>query len=251
MSFSQITAVDLVVNQIVTVVTKYSPSSPAGINTTGDVVPAETIVRTSSNVGLNRINTTPILSNTVQVYNPLYSFGNQTFNYSNSPLPDIKSQLSITQPVDLGNRPFGFNIIGNATPVVDTGASYGRQPFLIYNTLPTVSSLDPAPELTNNNVGGLAVINNLGYGSILFNGTSQYLTAPVGASTFGTGDFTVECWIYKTSAVEGMIMSNATGNVDNNFWTLDSNANGTIKASICDGAGQQGVGRGRGARQQQ
>jgi hypothetical protein len=205
MSFSEITAVDLVVNQIVTIVTKYSPSSPAGVNTTGDVVPAEIIVRTSSNVGLNQINTRPELSNTVQVYNPLYSFGNQTFNYSNSPLPDIKSQLSITQPVDLGNRPFGFNIIGNTTPVVDTGASYGRQPFLIYNTLSTVSSIDPALELTNNNIGGLAVVAGAGLanGSVLLNGTTQSLTANTAATwTYlhnGLQDYTIECW-YRSSA---------------------------------------------------
>jgi len=192
MSFSQITAVDLVVNQIVTIVTKYSPSSPAGIHAVGDVTPTETIVRTSSNVGLNQINTRRELSNTVQVYNPLYSFGNQTFNYSNSPLPDIKSQLSITQPIDLGNRPFGFNIIGNATPVVDTGASYGRQPFLIYNTLPTVSSLDPVLELTNSSLASSAA------GSILFNGTTQLLTVTNAAFTY-TGNFTVEGWYYPTN----------------------------------------------------
>jgi len=149
MSFSQITSVDLIVNQIVTIVTKYSPSSPAGIHALGDIVPAETVVRTSSNVGVNQIRTRPELSNTVQVYNPLYSFSNQTFNYSNSPLPDIKSQLSITQPVNLGNRPFGFNIIGNATPVVDTGTSYGGKSFLFYNNLSTVASLYPVLELIN------------------------------------------------------------------------------------------------------
>lgn len=203
MSFSQITSVDLIVNQIVTIVTKYSPSSPAGINTVGDVVPAETVVRTSSNVGLNRINTTPIISNTVQVYNPLYSFGNQTFNYSNSPLPDIKSQLSITQPVTLGNRDFGFNIIGNVTPVVDTGASYGRKSFLVYNNLSTITSIDPAPELTNNNVGGQAVIAGAGLagGSVLLNGTTQSLTANTAATwTYlhnGLQDYTIECWYYS------------------------------------------------------
>ena len=41
-----------------------------------------------------------------------------------------------------------------------------------------------------------------GYNSVLFNGTSQYITLP-GASTaytFGTNDFTVEAWIYLTLA---------------------------------------------------
>jgi hypothetical protein len=37
----------------------------------------------------------------------------------------------------------------------------------------------------------------VGYGgSLLFNGSNQYLTIAAGASTFGTGAWTIECWIY-------------------------------------------------------
>lgn len=192
MPFSQITAVDLVVNQIVTIVTKYSPSSPAGVNTVGDVVPAETVIRASSNVGANQINTTPINSNTVQVYNPLYSFGNQTFNYSNLPV-STASTYTIPAAVNFGGQNFGFNIIGNAIPVADTGASYGRQSFPIYDTLSTVSAIDPVLELS-------APVSTSPGGSLAFN-TAQSLVVAVGASTaltFGTNPFTIECWLFLT-----------------------------------------------------
>lgn len=73
-------------------------------------------------------------------------------------------------------------------------------------------------------------------GSALLNGTSQYLTAPIGSSTFGSGDFTAECWFYRTSAVAGTLVSNATGNADNNYWAFSVSATGTITLGIRDGA---------------
>jgi len=69
-----------------------------------------------------------------------------------------------------------------------------------------------------------------------FNGTNQYLIAPSGASTFGTGDFTVECWIYKTSAVDATMLCNATGSSDNSYWSFSSLANGTVGIGIRDSA---------------
>ena len=69
-----------------------------------------------------------------------------------------------------------------------------------------------------------------------FNGTTQYLIAPSGASTFGTGDFTVECWFYKTSAVDATMLCNATGNSDNSYWSFSSLANGTVGIGIRDSA---------------
>jgi hypothetical protein len=40
-----------------------------------------------------------------------------------------------------------------------------------------------------------SVIGGSGY----FNGSTDYLTIPTGASTFGTGAFTIECWVYVNS----------------------------------------------------
>jgi len=46
-----------------------------------------------------------------------------------------------------------------------------------------------------------------GYWSGYFDGSGDYLTTPTTtALSFGTGDFTVECWIYKTTAVNSSII---------------------------------------------
>ena len=49
-------------------------------------------------------------------------------------------------------------------------------------------------------------------GSVLFNGTSQYLTVPSNAAfIFGTGDFTIEAWVYLAGGTSGTIFDNRTG----------------------------------------
>jgi hypothetical protein len=49
--------------------------------------------------------------------------------------------------------------------------------------------------------------NYSAYGSGYFDGTGDYLTVPANAGfQFGTGDFTIECWIYKSSAANGPIV---------------------------------------------
>jgi len=58
--------------------------------------------------------------------------------------------------------------------------------------------------LTNNGTAtwtAAGPFNQSPSGAIAFNGTSQYLSLPSGQSAFqlGTGDFTVECWMYVTS----------------------------------------------------
>lgn len=73
-----LSSLDLVVNRLTTI-TVVDYSSSLSKNTLGAVVPAETVVRTTSNVGVNRINTTPILSNTVTVTYPTSSLGGAQF----------------------------------------------------------------------------------------------------------------------------------------------------------------------------
>jgi hypothetical protein len=73
----------------------------------------------------------------------------------------------------------------------------------------------------------------------VFLSSNAYLVAPSGASTFGTGDFTIECWIYPTTvAATQMIASTATGNTDNNYWAVSLQTDRTIEVQIRDTASQ-------------
>jgi len=60
------------------------------------------------------------------------------------------------------------------------------------------------------------------YGSTYFDGTTDYLTAPNTVSNFGTGDFTIECWIYRTST-NAMVFSNQDGGSDVNYFNFEAN----------------------------
>ena len=66
-----------------------------------------------------------------------------------------------------------------------------------------------------------------GYYSNYFDGTGDYLSASGTASNFGTGDFTMEAWFYKTGTTS-IIVSNQDGGLDNNYYTLDAVNSGVI-----------------------
>ena len=69
-------------------------------------------------------------------------------------------------------------------------------------------------------------------GSVQFNGTSQYLSIPSNAAlNFGTGDFTIEAWVYPTATI-----GDATGLISGN------RANSNIVVGV-QGAGYWSVGR--------
>ena len=57
-------------------------------------------------------------------------------------------------------------------------------------------------------------------GSVYFNGTTDYLTFPSNAAyAFGTGDFTIECWLYRTLATgnQQIFINNNSGGMQ--FYT--------------------------------
>ena len=65
-----------------------------------------------------------------------------------------------------------------------------------------------------------------GYYSNYFNGSTDYLTAPASAGwAFGSGDFTVECWVYFTSTPQTVtqfaIIANQVS-ADNATWSLQT-----------------------------
>ena len=80
---------------------------------------------------------------------------------------------------------------------------------LLLNTSQNTNSafLDSGPnKLTVTQVGTPTAISTspFGYGSLSFNGTTQYLTVPSSANLlFGTGNFTVEAWIYHVGSAPG------------------------------------------------
>jgi hypothetical protein len=86
-------------------------------------------------------------------------------------------------------------------------------------TLTNYSTTNPASLLLNFNNGGIidqhstnvletvgnaqlsTAVKKYGTGSIAFDGTGDYLTfAPTQATAFGTGDFTIEMWLYITAS---------------------------------------------------
>jgi hypothetical protein len=101
----------------------------------------------------------------------------QTFNQSGIPSCPVQSsqtELLLTTP---SNSSYLTDISINAFTVTNVGTA-------------TSTPFNPFS-------GNYEILANPG--SVLFNGTTQYLTVPTNASLdFGTGDFTVEAWIYRT-----------------------------------------------------
>ena len=90
--------------------------------------------------------------------------------------------------------------IYSETVVLSSGVNYSV--FLYYNK--DTSSDTQIAKILTDTIGQYSFIDNSvttsAAGSLSFNGTSQYITAPNStALEFGTGDFTVEYWVYFTS----------------------------------------------------
>jgi len=77
--------------------------------------------------------------------------------------------------------------------------------------------------VTNNNVTFSSSIKKMGTHSALFNGTTAYLTVPDSADWyFGTGNFTIDCWVYinsMTNLVAQMLASQYTSTYP--YWMFD------------------------------
>jgi hypothetical protein len=187
MSFSQITSVDLVVNQITTIVTKYSPSSPAGVNTTGDIVPLETVIKIGSNVGLSTMNG--------------YVSSVQTYIASN-----------IGNMSGIAGTTINYDVVNNATALGITSPRNTGQTFNYDTKIIDAASANLNSALTDNTIAGRAYTAAAGgaNGSAVFNGTTQYLTANTAATwTFlhnGLQDYTIECWFNTNSTAYQNLM---------------------------------------------
>ena len=69
-----------------------------------------------------------------------------------------------------------------------------------------------------------------GTASMKFNGTTDYLTTPSNPSfAFGTGDFTVECWIYATAVSDSPIYEGRTTGSGTTGFTLTAFSSSVIR----------------------
>jgi hypothetical protein len=114
----------------------------------------------------------------------------------------------------------------NGVAIYNTTTNLGppTQPLTLIGTTQTVLLLNGRPggiiDATGKNnlttVGGAKIsqaVFKYGTGSLSFNGSTDYLTTPSSVvSAFGTGDFTVESWVYTTNlTATNTIIDNRTG----------------------------------------
>lgn len=71
-----------------------------------------------------------------------------------------------------------------------------------------------------------AIADPFGGSTSLFDANDDYVEVPVDAGEFGSGDFTIECWIYAntTSNLDTVISKGVLTTVDNKAWTLEWNS---------------------------
>ena len=68
-------------------------------------------------------------------------------------------------------------------------------------------------------------------GSVQFDGSGDYLSLASSADfSFGTGDFTVEFWLYRTDTGNNVgLLDTRSSNVDTNGWFIRFNSSTTIQ----------------------
>jgi hypothetical protein len=114
-----------------------------------------------------------------------------------------------------GGASHGSNRLSGVNGTVNTGGGSGGGGDSVAPAYAGVDSTGGSgivvvsyPDVYANAVSTLnGTYSTSGSGSILLNGTTQYLTYPSNAAyAFGTGDFTVEFWIYPTSWAESTML---------------------------------------------
>lgn len=69
-----------------------------------------------------------------------------------------------------------------------------------------------------------------------FNGTTSYISLPDSADwSFGTGDWTIDAWIYTASATQQTIVNHRYSTDNNNYWVLRIAADGKANFSVKTG----------------
>jgi len=174
--------------------------------TSTNAVIGRTGVSTNSNLMLGCLSNIRVLVGTA-----LYT---ANFTPPTAPLTAItNTQLLTCQSstfVDNSTNNFALTANGNVQPV----------------TSPT-----PFPAKVDTTTLNSAYSTSLIGGSAYFDGTGDYLTAGTNSAfAFGTGDFTIECWIYLTGANVNYrsIVSTRSSSGSGNGWSLATDASGNI-----------------------
>ena len=76
------------------------------------------------------------------------------------------------------------------------------------------------------------LIESIGYGSISFNGSTQYLQISSLPTITGTGTFTIEAWVYPLDYSDQMTASSLDGSSNLQIFRLNENGSGTSPSGI-------------------
>lgn len=116
----------------------------------------------------------------------------------------VECQIGGLDSVDQFYSKVSLLLNGDTTPLADQSP--------VVKTITKVGNVD------------VSLLNSkAGLGSLYFDGTGDYLTAPDSSEfDFGTGDFTLECWYYPLSVsgaagFRGLISQRTNANVDHSF----------------------------------
>ena len=225
----QLSRLDLVVNNATTQITvNTNPSTQSYIN--GDITPQDNVINTSTTV--NRFSAPD--------------------DYPAATILSTSKALSLTDLIatEVGtvNIPISATVEGNGLKNLITnyydGITYSPQLLTCVGVNSTSTTIEDLSSnnftITNNGAATVSsfapFLNSYQYASVLFNGTSQYLTLPANSAyDFGTGDFTIEFWAYFNALTTDRLLVDrwATGNV--NSWQIYWRASSQSIAFIIEG----------------
>ena len=161
-------------------------------------------------------------------------------NGTNTYFPGYMSNIRIVKGVAVYTSAFtpptnpltatqSANFNGNPSAAI-TGTSTSLLMNTTNNANFLVDSSSFNTTITNNGSATSALLNPYGVGSVLFNGTSQFLSATLSAA-LGTGAYTIECWINSNSLYNGKsysgIFDSRTSGTDAGGVSLYFQASGT------------------------
>ena len=142
------------------------------------------------------------------------SIANQTILYNVT-----TSQDNVITGLNLSSNKWGVTVVEEWNSGSIVGDEYYPSCSLLLhfdgtNGSTTFTDNSPSPKtVTSNNGAAISTVQSkFGGASALFDGTNDYLTlASDAAFGTGTGDFTIEFWMYPVSVASGWVFDNRTG----------------------------------------